>query len=160
MTATDAPSHTPDEALSDEHESSRFEVDNSPPQIADLAALDEGAAVHVTFRAQDNFSSIRRAEYSIDAGDWQYVEPVGQISDARTENYDFNVPLHDRPASEEGQQQPAPDRGRRGRNAAPPPVQSIFTTAVEHLVVVRVWDRYDNMAIAKVIARTPPVQKR
>ena len=29
VTATDAPSHTPEEALTDEHESSRFEVDNT-----------------------------------------------------------------------------------------------------------------------------------
>ena len=37
---------------------------------------------------------IRRAEFSVDAGDWQYLEPVGQLSDAKTENYDFNVLLN------------------------------------------------------------------
>jgi hypothetical protein len=157
VTATDAPSHTPEEALTDEHESSRFEVDNTPPQIADLAALDEVNGVHVTFRAQDNFSTIRRAEFSVDAGDWQLVEPVGQISDSRVENYDFNISLHDRPPADEGVQQPA-QRGRKNRNNNPPPVTVANTTSTEHLIVVRVWDRYDNMATAKVLARSAPPQ--
>ena len=45
----------------------------------------------MTFRAIDSFSTIKRAEYSVDAGDWQFVEPVGQISDSKTESYDFRV---------------------------------------------------------------------
>ena len=159
ITATDAPSHTPEEALTDEHDSTRFEVDNTPPQVLDLAAIEDVNTVHVTFRAQDNFSTIRLAEYSIDAGDWQLVEPVGQISDSRVENYDFNIPLQNRAAAgaDEGNQQPA-QRGRKGRNTAP--ALQPNTTTTEHLVVVRVWDRYDNLATAKVIARSAPVQKR
>ena len=45
------------------------------------------------FRAVDSFSPIDRAEYSIDAGDWQIAEPVGQISDYKIENYDFMVAI-------------------------------------------------------------------
>ena len=41
----------------------------------------------------DSFSPISRAEYSIDADDWQTAEPVGQISDYKIENYDLTVPL-------------------------------------------------------------------
>ena len=40
-------------------------------------------------------SPISRAEYSIDADDWQTAEPVGQISDYKIENYDLTVPLSD-----------------------------------------------------------------
>ena len=47
--------------------------------------------IHVTFRAVDGFSNIKRAEYSVDAGDWQYVEPVGQLADSKTASYDFQV---------------------------------------------------------------------
>src|SRR5262249_3120493 len=42
VAASDAPSHTPDEALSDEKESQRFDVDNTPPRIENLAARLEG----------------------------------------------------------------------------------------------------------------------
>jgi len=58
-----------------------------------LSATVEGNQVHVSFRAADSFSPIKRAEYSIDANDWQFVEPVGQLSDAKSESYDFKTPI-------------------------------------------------------------------
>jgi hypothetical protein len=119
--ASDSPSHSPGEALSSERESDRFEVDTTPPQIQDLKAAVQGEKVRVQFRAADNFSTIRRAEYSLDAGDWHFVEPVGQLSDAKSESYDFALPI---PADQAGQ---------------------------EHVVVVRAYDKYDNMNSAKTV---------
>ncbi len=119
--ASDAPSHSPEEALSSEKESDRFEVDTTPPQIQDLRASVQGGKVHVQFRAADSFSSIKRAEYSIDAGEWHFVEPVGQLSDSKTENYDFSLPL------------------------------AGGTSGEEHVVVVRAYDRYDNLNSAKTV---------
>lgn len=142
VVASDAPSHTPEEALTHQKESQRFDVDNTPPRIEHLAARVEGPQLHVTFQATDDSSPIQRAEYSVDAGDWQYLEPVGQISDAKTENYDFNVLL---PAP-----QPSPDEPveqKRGR-----PKAGVVPRA-EHVVVVRVYDRYDNVATAKSVVR-------
>jgi hypothetical protein len=135
VVASDAPSHSPGQALTAERESARFEVDTTPPQIENLVASAEGAQLHVSFRAVDSFSPIQRAEYSVDAGDWQYVEPVGQISDSKTENYDFRaaVPL-DR--TESGPLQKASSPGQ-----------------IEHVVVVRVYDRFDNMSSAKAVVR-------
>lgn len=133
--ASDAPSHSPGDALTAEKESSRFEVDTTPPQIENLTASNEGGQIHVSFHAADGFSTIQRAEYSVDAGPWQFVEPVGHISDAKTESYDFRVapPLD------------PPD----------PPVSAMATKAEsvspEHVVVVRVYDRYDNMVSAKTV---------
>jgi sugar lactone lactonase YvrE len=135
VVASDAPSHSPDQALSAEKESPRFEVDTTPPQIQNLTASMEGQKIHVNFRAADSFSSIKRAEYSIDAGDWQFVEPVGQLSDAKTEAYDFRIA----PPAE-----PDPP-------GAKPSVAS--GQGVEHVVVVRVYDRYDNMVSAKTVIR-------
>jgi hypothetical protein len=161
--ATDAPSHTPEQALTDEQISSRFEVDNTPPRIDNLAAINEGNLIHVTFRAQDNFSSIRHAEVSVDAGEWQMIEPVGQISDARLENYDFNVPLHDgahTSADEPAETNAKSRKPTRGKSsgAQPAPAPAAGTADQEHLVVVRVSDKYENTATAKVIARSsiPP----
>jgi hypothetical protein len=132
VVASDAPSHSPGEALTAERESARFEVDTTPPQIENLAASADHGEIRVSFRAVDGFSAIKRAEYSVDAGDWQYVEPVGQISDSRTENYDFRVMFPADPPS-------------AVKNATPGPP--------DHVVVVRVYDRYDNMAAAKTMTR-------
>lgn len=123
--ASDAPSHSPGEALTASRESRRFEVDTTPPRIDELSASIEGSDIHVRFRAADGFSAIRRAEYSVDAGDWKYVEPAGQLSDAKTENYDFKTSVES------------------GKDAAS-----------EHVVVVRVYDKYDNMAAAKTLIRS------
>ena len=120
--ASDAPSHSPGEALSASRESRRFEVDTTPPRIENVAASLEGAEIHIHFRAEDGFSTIKRAEFSVDAGDWKYVEPVGQLSDAKSEDYDFKV-LLDSPKG----------------------------AASEHVVVVRVYDKYDNMGAAKTV---------
>jgi hypothetical protein len=119
--ASDSPSHSPGEALSSERESDRFEVDTTPPQIEDLKASVQSGKVHVQFRASDSFSTIKRAEYSLDASDWHFVEPVGQLSDAKTENYDFSLLI---PDDQSGQ---------------------------EHVVVVRAYDKYDNMNSAKTV---------
>jgi sugar lactone lactonase YvrE len=147
VTASDAPSHTPEEALSDSKESARFEVDSTPPQVTSVTGTIESDAMHITFRAIDAFSPIRRAEYSIDAGDWHTVEPVGQISDYRVENYDFTAPL------------PATDQTTTIEPKASDAPQSKKTAAAkvqpgeEHVIVVRVYDRFDNMGSSKTVIR-------
>jgi hypothetical protein len=132
VVATDAPSHSPGEALYAERVGNRFEVDTTPPVIENLTAALEGKQIHVRFRASDSFSSIKRAEYSLDGGDWQFVEPVGQLSDSKTEDYDFHVTV------------PQPD---------PAPALMAESTANDHVVVVRVYDRFDNLATAKTVLR-------
>ena len=78
------------------------------------------------FRAEDGFSPIKKAEFSVDAGEWKYAEPVGKISDAKVEEYDFKV---------------MPELGKDGSPAS------------EHVVVVRVYDRYDNLGAAKTLVK-------
>jgi hypothetical protein len=119
--------------LTAEKESLRFEVDTTPPQIENLSASVDNGKIHVTFRAVDSFSNIKRAEYSVDAGEWQFVEPAGQLSDSKTESYDFRVAV---PVAK----------------SAP---ATVISTAgqLEHVVVVRSYDRYDNMSSAKTVIR-------
>jgi len=131
VVASDAPSHSPDQALSAEREGPRFEVDTTAPMIEGLTATMENNQLHVIFRAIDGYSMIKRAEFSIDAGDWQFVEPIGQLSDAKAESYDFRAALPASPAA--GTQSSA--------------------GSMEHVVVVRVYDRYDNMNAAKSVVR-------
>jgi len=99
VAATDAPSNPPATALTAERLSERFEVDNTPPAIEHLdTAIGAGrngnaasANVKVQFIARDSTSSVERAQYSLDGGDWTLVAPSGNISDAPVERYEFTL---------------------------------------------------------------------
>ena len=121
VVASDRLSHSPQDALASERESDRFEVDTTPPEIQELRSSIQDRIVHVQFRVVDSFSPVKRAEYSIDAGDWHFVEPIGQLSDSKSESYDFSFAL------------------------------TSDTPGQEHVVVVRAYDRYDNMQSAKAV---------
>ena len=100
VVASDAPSHTTGSALTGDKVSERFVVDTTPPAVTELKALHMIACgdapctsgLVVTFDAQDATSPIAHAEYSLDAGTWQYVEPTGGISDSKAELYSFQIP--------------------------------------------------------------------
>ncbi len=132
VVASDAPSHTPGEALTDDKVSDRFEIDTTPPAITNLKASGQGMVcdgprcivlILVSFDAVDEASPIAHAEYSLDAGPWQYVEPVGKLSDAKREHYEFRFDV---------------DRIAGGK-------------PIEHLITVRAYDRYDNVGVAKTV---------
>lgn len=131
VVASDAPSHTPGDALSGSKESDRFEVDTTPPVVSNLAAIDEKAPcaqtpcvkpVTFSFDAEDAISPIAHAEYSLDAGPWQYIEPVGGLSDSKREHYEIHLPA-------------TAFNGKTG----------------EHLLTVRAYDRHDNVGLAKTV---------
>jgi hypothetical protein len=131
VVASDAPSHTPGNVLTSAKVSDRFEVDSTPPVITALTAV-EGASscatascpreVHATFDAEDATSPVAHAEYSLDAGPWQFVAPVGDLSDSKHERYDLHLPA-------------SALKGESG----------------EHLLTVRVYDRYENVGVAKTL---------
>jgi hypothetical protein len=139
VVASDLPSHSAEDALTGEATSPRFEVDNTPPQIEALNAKVEGNKIRVMFRAVDSFSPVTRAEYSIDAGDWQRVEPVGQISDSKTESYDFQI---------------SPEASGSAKSSHNTAARST-SAADEHTIVVRAYDRFDNMGSAKIVVNGP-----
>jgi sugar lactone lactonase YvrE len=133
VVASDAPVHTDSETLQGERVSPVFVVDTTPPVPGPLAAtLVPGGAgpkqkIHATLEAHDATSPIAHAEYSIDAGPWQYLEPVGQVSDSQTERYDFTTEI---------------------------PQETIpVLDAKEHVIAVRIYDRYENMAAVKAVVR-------
>jgi hypothetical protein len=134
VVASDAPSHNPGEALTSERTSERFVLDTASPVVGNLVARLEGGKLHVTAEATGSNSAIARAEYSIDAGPWQYIEPVGKISDAQRERYDFSAPL------------PQPSEALRVAKLPP-------ANPNEHTVTLRVFDRYDNSSTAKTVVR-------
>ncbi len=136
VVASDAPSHTPADALAAEKVSERFEVDTTPPVVTALKAVRGipcagapcSSKISVSFDAADAFSPIAHAEYSLDAGPWQYLDPVGKISDSRTEHYEFNVEVDD-----------------------------AAQKTSEHLITVRAYDRYENVGVGKTVV---PAQEK
>jgi hypothetical protein len=99
IAATDALSNPPNLALKTERESERFEIDNTPPVIERLESIPSmtfggspaSVSVSLKFTARDSASSIERAQYSVDGGDWILVAPVSRISDAPEERYEFSL---------------------------------------------------------------------
>jgi WD40 repeat protein len=96
IVASDEKTNPPNEALTAERVSERFVVDNTPPAITEIASEPApGAAgdpaVTVRFRATDTASSIVRAQYSLDAGDWTIMPPNGGLSDSPVEQYSVNL---------------------------------------------------------------------
>jgi len=138
VVASDAPGHTDAEALTGDRVSEVFVVDTTPPmpgmlQAAMVPGSDGGSGVkiHATLEARDATSPIAHAEYSVDAGPWQYLEPVGKVSDSLTERYDFTV-------------------------IAPVTTAAVADASVdtkEHVLAVRVYDRYENVVAVKTVVR-------
>lgn len=97
ISATDAPSNPPGKGLTDSLESDPFLIDNTPPVIRNLAATGNGTRVTITFNATDASTILTKAEYSINATEWIYLEPTTKLSDSRDHSYTVTV---DRPAGE------------------------------------------------------------
>jgi sugar lactone lactonase YvrE len=127
VVASDSPVHTDAAALTGEKVSGAFVVDTTAPVPGPLTAAIESGKIHARFEAKDATSPISHAEYSVDAGSWQYLEPVGNLSDSLSERYDFF--------------------------AAIPPSSTPVADANEHVIAIRVYDRYENVVTAKAVVR-------
>lgn len=128
VVASNAPSNNPDEALTGSQVSDDFVIDTTPPTVSGVEAQMANGKIHVTLTAVDATSVVTHAEYSIDAGRWQYIAPVGKIADSLTEHFDFDAPL---PPPEPGAEAPA--------------------NPAEHVIAIRVFDRYGNAVTVKAV---------
>ncbi|MGC2403265.1 MAG: WD40 repeat domain-containing protein [Acidobacteriaceae bacterium] len=135
VVASDSPAHMSGDALTGERESDHFIIDTTPPVVTGLQGSLQGGTLHAAFVATDATSPIARAEYSLDAGRWQVLEPVGKLSDSLSEHYDLSVPL----AS-------IPQRAADTEISPSAPVDP-----QEHILTVRVYDRYENASAAKTV---------
>lgn len=91
IVASDERSNPPADALTAERESDRFVVDNTPPAISGLAAEPQAGGATLRFRATDAVSAIVNAQYSVDAGDWTALRPVGDVADSPDQRYEFTL---------------------------------------------------------------------
>ena len=67
---------------------------------------------------------------------------MGQISDSKSESYDFQVPV--------------PSKAETAGVASPrPSAAEGNSSAEEHTIIVRAYDRFDNMGVSKVVVNPP-----
>lgn len=59
-------------------------VDNTPPSITSVRA---NGRLEYVLAAQDGLSELRRAEYSVDAGNWNLLEAEDGVTDSLTETF-------------------------------------------------------------------------
>ena len=96
VVASDAPSNPPVAALKTERESERFEVDNTPPVIEDLQVGPPSGKMSggrpASFTARDASTSIERAQFSLDGGEWVLLAPADGTIDGPVERFTFGLP--------------------------------------------------------------------
>ena len=91
VTASDAPSNPPSEALTARLESDPFTIDNTPPRITALSATRKGGKLQVRWHAADALNDIAKAEYSLDGGEWTVAAPVTKLSDSLELDYELSL---------------------------------------------------------------------
>jgi hypothetical protein len=65
-----------------------FLIDNTPPVLT----LSPVAGTTVMFTAKDALSVLGKAEYSVNGGDWQVVEPTTRLTDSMEHEYRIVLP--------------------------------------------------------------------
>ena len=91
VTASDAPSNTPEQALTSSRESDLFLIDNTAPEISALTAAAQAGKIEVHFHAKDALNVLDKAEYSVNGGEWKVVEPTTRLTDSEEHDYRFQV---------------------------------------------------------------------
>jgi hypothetical protein len=89
--ASDEASNTPGGALEGELESSAFDIDNGPPAVTVTSSRPANGRTTIQFEVRDDWSSISKVEYSLDAQQWQVVYPRDGIFDGRTEQFELTL---------------------------------------------------------------------
>jgi hypothetical protein len=89
--ASDQASNTPGAALEGELESSAFDIDNGPPAVVVTGSRTTNGRTTIQFDVRDEWSSISKVEYSLDAQRWQVVYPRDGIFDGRTEQFELTL---------------------------------------------------------------------
>ncbi len=89
--ASDGASNTPEATLEGELESSAFDIDNGPPAVIVTSARPVNGRTTIEFEVRDDWSSISKVEYSLDAQRWQVIYPRDGIFDGRSEQFELTL---------------------------------------------------------------------
>jgi hypothetical protein len=93
--ASDAPENALGQALKGERVSEPVDVDSTPPVVRVAGEPQTTADGHarLRFTVDDAGGTIRRADVSVDGGDWRAVFPEDGIADSPHETYTLDIPL-------------------------------------------------------------------
>jgi hypothetical protein len=91
VVASDTASNTPGAALEGELESSAFDIDNAPPTVTVTSNRPTNGRTTIQFEVRDEWSSISKVEYSLDAQRWQVAYPRDGIFDSRHEQFELTL---------------------------------------------------------------------
>jgi hypothetical protein len=93
IAASDAPSNPTGLDLRSEKVGPPLVIDNSLPVIKSFTAVRNGAAIDISFQAEDAYSSIEEVKWLVRPGEWRVVFPVDGISDSRSETFKFSAKI-------------------------------------------------------------------
>jgi|HigsolmetaAR201D_1030396.scaffolds.fasta_scaffold07433_2 Predicted periplasmic ligand-binding sensor domain len=91
VVASDRSNNAGDTAREAEAISAPVVIDNTPPVVTVGTARRAGSLVEFEMRASDSTSSIRRAEYSVDASPWIPVEAADGVTDSPQEEFSVRI---------------------------------------------------------------------
>ena len=89
IVASDAPSNSPQTALTGALESTAFDIDNTPPVITVTSVNRQPGKLTIAFDVRDDNSAVQKAEYSLDGDRWQTIYPKDGIPDSRFEQFEL-----------------------------------------------------------------------
>jgi hypothetical protein len=94
IVARDTPSNPGSRSLSGERVTEAVKIDNTAPAVTVSGTpVVTGNSARVVFDAADSGGIIRRAEYSVNGGEWQLVYADDGISDSPRERFTVEIPV-------------------------------------------------------------------
>ncbi|MDQ5836352.1 MAG: hypothetical protein M3379_06170 [Acidobacteriota bacterium] len=95
VVASDAPENSLGQALTGERVSEPVDVDSTPPVVRAAAEPQVSADGHVRvrFTVEDASGMVRRADVSVDGGEWRAVFPEDGIADSPRESYALDLTI-------------------------------------------------------------------
>jgi hypothetical protein len=91
VVASDSPSNPVADARQSELTGPPVLIDNTPPVVKAGAPRRNGTVLEIDVEAEDQASSLRRCEFSVDAGAWQPVEAVDGVTDSPREQFQIRI---------------------------------------------------------------------
>ncbi len=91
VVASDRPSNPAGQAREAELIGPPVLIDNTPPVVKAGPPRRTATALEIDVDAEDAASSLRRCEFSVDAGPWQPVEAADGITDSPREQFHIRI---------------------------------------------------------------------
>jgi hypothetical protein len=89
VVVSDGAANPPGRGLTGQRESAPFDVDNTPPAVAEVKARLGSRSAEVTAVVSDTFSVVGEVAYSVDASEWTVVLPEDGVADSGRETFRF-----------------------------------------------------------------------